>query len=447
MSIEQSLTESQKDQAEEASPTPIGRVYNPSAAELLSETDRLYGKLTDGVNLSSKIENVTEQLENIQSEIAQEGGLSDFSRSIISKTYKSLVGQDLIGSRLISLEGVDGADDEFKDGVIAEVQNNTLNDFLVALKRSFYDNWGDTKSWYSKVTSIRETILRKNIDCKDRASKVTGEPKTLEFIFKENLDVDNNGKVSYPELSGGLDAMLAFTEKRLTAKVDKEFEDYVVGIQRLIDGYKTKSEVDETELLKYKNLYTPPPEVVTSPLSDKTVQAKLTDSDTAELVQSKRFPGGTYAVISTPGDKSGATPYSFIEDTWIKLYTDKEAEEKESVKVRTFYPNQIVYISDIIAGLLDSLTYFDKSWERRDRFMTKVFGSLDKTVGVISAKLTDSSVDKKTDAELRGLCRIMIRAIQLDNTFNSMLINHVIKIAAQSNDLNNVCLLQYEGDK
>ena len=261
------------------------------------------------------------------------------------------------------------------------------------------------------------------------------------------MDVDNNGKVSYPELSAGLDAMLAFTEKRLTAKVDKEFEDFVIGIQRLVDGYKSKSEVDETELLKYKNLYTPPPEVTTSPLSDKTVQAKLTDSDTAELIQSKRFPGGTYVVISTPGNKSGATPYSFIEDTWIKLYTDKEAEEKESVKVRTFYPNQIVYISDIIASLLDSLTYFDKSWERRDRFMTKVFGSLDKTISVISGKLTDSSLDKKTDAELRGLCRIMIRAIQLDNTFNSMLINHVIKITAQTNDLNNACLLQYDGDK
>ena len=447
MSIEHSLSEVEKQQAEEASPTPVGRVYNPSAAELLSESDRLYGKVSESSDLSSKIENVTEQLETIQAEVALEGGLSDYSRSVISKAYKALVGQDLLGGRLLALESVDGADDDFKDGIVEEVQNNTLNDFLVALKRSFYNNWGDTKSWYSKVTSIRETVLRKNIDCKDRASKVTGDPKTQEFIFKENLDVDNNGKVSYPELSAGLDAMLAFTEKRLTAKVDKEFEDFVVGIQRLVDGYKSKSEVDETELLKYKNLYTPPPEVTTSPLSDKTVQAKLTDSDTAELIQSKRFPGGTYVVISTPGNKSGATPYSFIENTWIKLYTDKEAEEKESVKVRTFYPNQIVYISDIIASLLDSLTYFDKSWERRDRFMTKVFGSLDKTISVISGKLTDSSLDKKTDAELRGLCRIMIRAIQLDNTFNSMLINHVIKITAQTNDLNNACLLQYDGDK
>ena len=40
----------------------------------------------------------------------------------------------------------------------------------------------------------------------------------------------------------------------------------------------------------------------------------------------------------------------------------------------------------------------------------------------------------------------MIRAIQLDNTFNSMLINHVIRIAAQVNDLNNVCLIQYQSE-
>lgn len=446
MSIENLLTEAQQDEAKAASPEPIDKVYSPSAAELLTETETLYSKVSQGHDLSSKIESVTEQLENIQAEVIQEGGLSEYSRSIISRTYKALVGQDLIGSRLLALESVDGADEGFKDGVVAEVQNNTLNEFLIALKRTFYDNWGDTKSWYGKVTSLRENVARKNTDTKDRASKVTGDPKTTDFIFKENLDVDNNGKVSYQELLTGLEAMLAFTEKRLTAKSDKEFEDYVVSIQRLVDGYKTKTEVDETELLKYKNLYAPPPEVSTKPLEDPTVRSRLTDSENSDLIQSKRFPGGAYAVISSPAAKSGATAYSFIEDTWVKLYNDKAAEEKESVKVRTFYPNQIVYVCDIITQLMDSLTYFDKSWERRDRFMTKVFGSLDKTIAVISEKLTDSSSDKKTDAELRGLCRIMIRAIQLDNTFNSMLINHVIRIAAQVNDLNNVCLIQYQSE-
>lgn len=446
MSIEQSLSEVQEQQAEEVSPDLVAKVHNPTAAELLTETDQLFSKVSESRDLSSKIESVTEQLENIQSEVVQEGGLSDYSRKLISRTYKSLVGQDLIGDRLLALEGADGADEQFKNEVVEEVQQNTLNEFLLALKRSFYNNWGDTKSWYGKVVSLRETIIRKNADIKERASKVTGDPKSAEFVFKDNIDVDNNGKISYQEMLTGLEAMLAFTEKRLTAKVDKEFEDFVVGVQRIVDGYKVKAEVDETELLKYKNLYTPPPEVSTQPLSDRNVRAQLTDSDTAELIQSKRFPGSAFVVISSPGAKSGATPYSFIDDTWIKLYVDKSAEEKESVKVRTFYPNQIVYISDLVQQLMDSLAYFDKSWERRDRFMTKVFASLDKTVGVISDKLTDSSSDKKTDAELRGLCRVMIRSIQLDNTFNSMLINHVIRIAAQVNDLNNVCLIQYQSE-
>lgn len=446
MSIEQSLSEVQEQQAEEVSPDLVAKVHNPTVAELLTETDQLFNKVSESRDLSSKIESVTEQLETIQAEVVQEGGLTDYSRKLISRTYKTLVGKDLIGDRLIALESADGADDEFKDGVVQEIQQNTLNEFLLALKRTFYNNWGDTKSWYGKVVSLRETIIRKNSDIKERASKVTGDPKSAEFVFKDNIDVDNNGKISYQEMLTGLEAMLAFTEKRLTAKVDKEFEDFVIGVQRIVDGYKVKAEVDETELLKYKNLYTPPPEISTQPLSDRNVRAQLTDSETADLIQSKRFPGSAFVVISSPGAKSGATPYSFIEDTWIKLYIDKAAEEKESVKVRTFYPNQIVYISDLVQQLMDSLAYFDKSWERRDRFMTKVFASLDKTVGVISDKLTDSSSDKKTDAELRGLCRVMIRSIQLDNTFNSMLINHVIRIAAQVNDLNNACLLQYSDE-
>ena len=435
--------EEDEEVAEGLSPTPVGRVYNPTMGELLSETDKIYSKVTENNNLMSKIEQVTGELEGIAANVSSEGGLTDFSRKVIADTFRAIAGNRVLTERLVALESVDSADDEFKDGVVEEIQDKTLNDFLLALKRSFYDGWGDTKNWYGKIVSIRESLILKNKDTADRATKVKGEPSTTEFIFKDNLDVDSNGKVSHQELILGLEHMLAYTEKRLTAKVDKEFEDFIVGCQRLVDDYKSKNEVDETELLKYKNLYSPPPEVITTPLEDKSVRNRLTDSETAELVQTKRFPGLTYVVISSPGNKSGATPYSFIDDTWVKLYTEPEVEEKNEVRVRTFYPNQIINNCDVISQLMDTLGYFDKSWERRDRFMTKVFASLDKTISVIADKLTDSSIDKKVEEQLRALTRIMIRAIQLDNTFNSVLINHVIKVSAQTTDLNNACLLQY----
>ena len=419
------------------------KVAGPSMADLLNESDQLYDRVSSGNDLLSKIENVTEHLEEVAAVTAQENGLSDYSRKLISSVHKTLTGNSFLGDRMVALESVDGADDSFKDGVVAEVQQNTLNEFLVGLKSSFYSSWGDTKSWYSKAVSLREAIQQKNRDTMDRSSKVTGDPKAMEFVFKENVDVDNNGKCSYQEILVGLEALKSYTEKRLTAKVDKEYEDFVVGIQRVIDGYKSKGEADQTELLKYKDLYTPPPEVLISKLEDKAVVEKLTDSEGADLVQTRRFPGAAYVVISKPGAKTGATPYSFIEDSWAKLYIEDNGEKKNEVHVRTFYPNQILHLSEMINQLLDSLVYFDKSWERRDKFMTKVFASLDKTITLLSDKLTDSSQDKKTDEELRGLTRMMIRSIQLDNTFNSMLINYVIKITAQLNELNNVCLLQY----
>lgn len=92
-----------------------------------------------------------------------------------------------------------------------------------------------------------------------------------------------------------------------------------------------------------------------------------------------------------PSAQSGATPYSFIEDTWAKLYVEDQGEKKNEVHVRTFYPNQILHMSELIGQLLDSLGYFDKSWERRDKFMTKVFTSLDKTISLLSENLLDSS--------------------------------------------------------
>lgn len=425
--------------------TPEPFVSTPSMGQLLQEADTMYSRVTAGADLVSKIENVTEHLENINAEIAQEGGLSDLSRAMISRTHKLLTGVDVMGSRVTALEAAD-ADSEFKDDVVQQIQNNTLNEFLAALKEKFYDSWGDTKSWYGKIVSIRETIIKKNADTLERATKVTGDPKTLEFQFKDNIDIDNNGKVSFQELLTGIEAMLGYTEKRLNVKVDKNFEDFIVGCQRVVDGYRAKGEADYSELLKYKELYNPPPEVLTSELENKSVKGQVSDSDSAKLIQTRRFPGASYVIISSPGTEVKATPVSFIEDTWVKLYTEKSTDEKDSVRVRTFYPNQIVHLSTELAAGLDSLGYFDKSWERRDKFMTKVFGSLDKTISLIGEKLTDSSKDSKTDEELRAITRVMIKAIQLDNTFNSMLINHVIKITAQCVDLNNACLLQYSDE-
>lgn len=441
MSIEDLLPD-QEPKEQDPSPEPGIRTPHPSMGDLLSETDQLFSRVNQNVNLMEKIDNVASNLESIAATVAQEGALNDYNRRVIAAAFKGLTGSNLLQDRVVALEDDEGADDAFKDEALDKAQEGTLAEFVVTLKRMFYDNWGDTKNWYSKSISLRDAVSRKNKDTREAAAKIQGDPKTPEFIYKENLDVDNDGKVSHQELVVGLQAMLTFTERRLTAKVDKDYEDYIVGCQHVVDGYKTKAEVDESELLRFKNLYTPSPEVLTSPVEDKALRSKLTDSETAELIQSRPFPGNTFVVMSKPAAKSGSTPYSFIEDTWIRLYTE-ETEEKEGVKVRTFYPNQIIYIADIVEKLIDSLLYFDKSWERRDRFMGRVFSSLDKTVSVISSKLTDSTQDQKTDEQLRGLTRIMIKSIQLDNTFNVMLINHVIKIAAQCDELSRACLLQY----
>ena len=45
MSIEKSLSQAQEQEAANASPEPVDKVYNPTAAELLSETDKLFSIL------------------------------------------------------------------------------------------------------------------------------------------------------------------------------------------------------------------------------------------------------------------------------------------------------------------------------------------------------------------------------------------------------------------
>ena len=211
--------------------------------------------------------------------------------------------------------------------------------------------------------------------------------------------------------------------------MDKNFEDFIVGCQRVVDGYKSKGEADYTELLKYKDLYSPPPEVLTSELEDKTVKAQLTDSDSAKLIQTRRFPGATYVVISAPGTEQKATPVSFIEDTWVKLYTEKSAAEKDSIKVRTFYPNQIVHLATELSKGLDSLGYFDKSWERRDKFQSKLEREVDQIVKEVDQEDHDK-VDSTVQRAVRQYAEAFTASVRRRTTFESQFISYALNTAS-----------------
>ena len=86
MGIEHLLDNSQEQANRTASAEPVEQVYNPSMGELLSETDQLYSKVAANNNLMTKIEAVTADLETISADVAQEGGLTDYSRKVLSRT-------------------------------------------------------------------------------------------------------------------------------------------------------------------------------------------------------------------------------------------------------------------------------------------------------------------------------------------------------------------------
>ena len=93
--LEQALDNAQQQQA------PMPFVQTPSMGELLQEADTMYSRVSASNDLVSKIENVTEHLENINAEIVQEGTLSDLSRKMISKTHRLLTGMDIVTGKQI----------------------------------------------------------------------------------------------------------------------------------------------------------------------------------------------------------------------------------------------------------------------------------------------------------------------------------------------------------
>ena len=419
----------------------------PEMSDLIAETNELYRGVEDDTDLSDKIEQGVEQMEELSlvTQVATESApLSAQAMRMVAIVVKQSTGEDVIGTNLMGMENVVD-DSRYQTNIALESIRETLRAFYQAVKRTFYSIWAKIKDWYIKVASLRASIERKAKELIDKASEVTGTANTASFDFARANALHSGKKLSYQTLMPSFDVLIKFTNQSLNVKRDTDFENFISTAEEMVKKLVTSMDGgDDTELLKFSSLYAPAPSVSTSDITDEALKKIYQDEDNNTLTITKAFPGDFAAIISRPNEKM-SDPINFVRQCWIRLAPNTAKHSNvDSVSVKTLYPTQVAKFGEMVLESCDSILFFDKAWQRRDKFMNKIFKELDKQVDEIDKGLTDSSADAAKEEIAKKLIRSTIAAIKRNNTFNTNLINYNLKVCAAVLELGRACLNQYK---
>lgn len=402
-----------------------------NVSDVLSEASDIYQQITQTSDQNDNIDNALELVEEVGDSaggLVQEG-FSSVNTKLLKIVLEDIVGVDLLTTYSVKLE--DGMNPT-QTKLVMESVKQVVRDFWQALKNSFNAIWAKLKSWYITVTSASESLVKKANKIKSRAETLSTTPTERKFEFKHPENIQIQRKVNSASLQAGLKTVNTVLEQTLNTRSTNEVENFIEAAEDALDNFiknSSASNPDSSWANRFSDLYKPSVNVKTSPLSDVKIKEQIIyDDKNAEYDITDVMPGDTSIVYSKLKAES-TLPLSeklgLISARLVKT-TQKEAES--TVQADTLYPEQVSAICDLVVELNEQITFYEKAWQRRDKFMNKVLSSLDKSI----EKIDNEEVEEGHDKVYKKTTRAILAAIKRSNTFNASLINYVVKVSAGS---------------
>lgn len=414
-----------------------------SVSQLLSEANQLYIGITKSAENEQQInkalgtlEKVTDIIENNSKDVFEDGdedttSLTPTTTKIVKTVLESVLGFDVIKEMAIDLRLEDGSN-KYQTRLITESVKSIMVDFWFALKKSFNDNWAKLKTWYITVASASEAIVKKANEIKAQADMLNGVPEVKSFELRDFKFITLGGKIDSGALRKSLETLKVITEQTLNARKTTEMEKYIDSADNAVAQYLKSDgtgQIDTSWIRRFNDVFRPPMDVQLNTVTSEELKNKFQVNESNAIYQlSSMLPGGK-AIVFTEVKDSSTLPFheqlALIDATVIDVLPEEEFA-KQSVLADTLYPPQISDICKSIIDLNDQISFYEKAWQRRDKFMEKTISQLDKAIDGIAA---EGDNDKLTLNYKLGV-RSVLDSIKRSNGYNASLLNMVIASSA-----------------
>lgn len=403
-----------------------------NVSDVLSEAVDLYQEVSEVRSQNENIEAGLETAEEIGTslETVKTEGLSPSSTRILNLTAKRILGVDVLPQFSIKME--DGAND-IQTSLVLESVKQMIKDFWQALKNSFNAIWSKLKSWYIAISSASESLVKKANKLKTRADQMSGSPTERNFEFRGFGSIAINNKLNSIVLRNGIKTIQSVLDQSLNVKTTKEVESFIEAAEDSIDSFvknSTTSTPDTSWAARFSDIYKPKVGVKTTEVNDKDIQEQVNyDPENADYQMTEALPGNKAIVFSSVKEASTAPFWQKTALIFAKIVSMTKRELPESVNAEVLHPATISDICDSVIQFNEQITFYEKAWDRRDKFMSKMLSSLDKSISNIN---DDDDVQEGHDKIYKKTTRAILSAIKRSNTYNASLINYVVKVSAAS---------------
>lgn len=405
-----------------------------NVSDVLEEANNIYNEITttseDNTNIDHALdmaEEVGASLEGIKTE-----SIDPVTLKLLKVNMEAVLGFDLVTALKAGIKMEDGTNTTQTKMVHESVQG-VIRDFWQALKNSFNALWARLKSWYITVTSAAESLVTKANKIKSKAERLSQSPTERNFEFKKYSAIHVGGKVNAGLLRTGLKDLKGIVEQALNVRTTNEVENFISGAENALEDFvksSTASNADASWVRRFSDLYTPSVGVRTDKVIEPFIKEQIIfDEQNAEYKQTAVIPGNKVIVYSALKETSTVPMYEGLGLISARVVNkDKRDYNEQAVQAETLHPAQILDICESVIELADHVSFYEKAWQRRDKFMGKVLKELDKSI----ERIDQEDLQEGKDKEFKKTTRAILAAIKRSNTYNASLLNMVLAISAGS---------------
>lgn len=405
-----------------------------NVSDVLEEANNIYNEITTTSEENTNIDHALDMAEEVGASLEgiKTESISPVTLKLLKVNMEAVLGFDLVEALKAGIKMEDGAN-VTQTKMVHESVQGIIRDFWQALKNSFNALWARLKSWYITVTSAAESLVTKANKIKSKAERLSQSPTERNFEFKKYSTIHVGGKVNAGLLRTGLKDLKGIVEQALNVRTTNEVENFISGAENALEDFvksSTASNADASWVRRFSDLYTPSVGVRTDKVIEPFIKEQIIfDEQNAEYKQTAVIPGNKVIVYSALKETSTVPMYEGLGLISARVVNkDKREYNEQAVQAETLHPAQILDICENIIELADHISFYEKAWQRRDKFMSKVLKELDKSI----ERIDQEDLQEGKDKEFKKTTRAILAAIKRSNTYNASLLNMVLAISAGS---------------
>lgn len=428
----------------EATAAAAEQPESETSTAALSEANAVETEVAQEDDTAEQIETEQDQLGEIEDEVAQESnGLSPVAARLLSQSLRRIVGKQQ-ATKIHAMESYQSSRSGQMEArrMALEGIKETLKQFWEAIKAQLKKFYNKVKTYFVKAFSAARKLKDRAEALQKKASSLVGSIEEKSFSFGQTKAIAIDGKYSDPStLTTGLNNIRKWMVGNLEVKKSDDYERVISEAQVLIERSVKQAQSGSVEISGAEAIANKLKEAgfnQIAPLGTAKVEDKLSEmyaggKDSNDVVTgSVELPGGKaiYRIyVAADGGETIEGLSKIFKNTRLLLgnakFTPRDVNEGD---VKTLTTSQVDKICDDVIEIAETAYTYEKAWEKRDKFQSKLEREIDSIVK--DSRADNNEGDSRLDRQVRNYATAFTSSVRRRTSFESQFIGYALNTGA-----------------